>query len=188
MCIRDSSDTFYNDIPDPLGGPSLRIAARYWDDLAQSGDILVRHELRRVDGVSCAPLFHALYGGNIAMASPTATVFSSYSFAGGNPNQVVSGTSPVYFSASDYGPHQSCAAGGRGAWFFRVGCGSNPLLSNFYGFGNHGPAVGPIVFTSPDLNGTDTATACSGVPVEVPPGAPSNQSWWAENVKEYYFR
>ena len=188
LLLTGYSDVFFTEVADPAGGALLRVPAQYWTILSAQGDILVRHDLRKDNGSSCDPLFHALYGGNLLMASPTSGVQSIYIFSGSNPRQVLPGGSPVEFSALDYGPHQNCSVGGRGPWFFRQGCGSNPLVANYYGSGQNQPAIRSVLMDGTDINGETVAGACGGSPLYVPPGAPSSQGWWGQNLKEFYVR
>jgi hypothetical protein len=175
-------------VADPLGGAPLRLPAQYWAGLASLGDIMVRHDLRKADDSSCDPLYHALYGGSFSISDPAISGSSTYTFSGSNGRQVLPGSSPVYFSAQDYGPHRTCVNGGRGPWFYKQGCGSNPLLTDYYGSAQNQPAVRSVLLSGADLAGVTVASACGGATVAVPPYAPSIQGWWAENLKEFYLR
>jgi hypothetical protein len=189
LLLTPYADVYGTEVPDPQGGGLLRVPAQYWAALASLGDILVRHDLRKANGSSCAPLYHALYGGTFTISDPvTGGPSSTYTYSGTNARQVLPGASPVYFSTEDYGPDQGCVTGGRGPWFYKQGCGSNPLLTNDYGSGQNQPAVRSVLFNSADLAGVTVASACGGATVAVPPNAVASQGWWAENLKEFYLR
>jgi hypothetical protein len=188
LLLTPYADIYGAEVPDPQGGALLRIPAEYWASLAFAGDIMVRHDLRKTSGASCDPIFHAVYGGSISMSGATSGAPSTYTYSGSNPRQILPGSSPYYFSAQDFGPHQNCVTGGRGPWFYKAGCGSNPLLTNYFGSGQNQPAARSVLFVGSDLNGTTVSSACGGATVAVPPNAPASQGWWSENLKEFYLR
>ena len=181
------ADLYDFDIGDANTTDPLRVAGMHWESLAAAGEIMVRHELRKLDGSSCDALFFSVQG-TMIFPDPASPEAARFEYLSGNLHAIVNGSSPSMFSATDYGPNSACVIDhDRVPWFYQVGCGpSSPAMSSFFSPGEPQPSIIQAFLggVGADLNGNTETDVCAGGTLATFGGG----AWVVDNVHEIYFR
>jgi len=184
--VSDYATLYGTDAGDANADAPLRLSAQRWVAVAEAGDLMSRHDLRKAtDGSSCDPLHYVLEGGLLAVDVPGGSGIT-YTFSGTDTHGVVNElASPAELSTTDTGPKTHCVNNLEAVPWFYAQCGrSFPSANYFTPAGAPEPVIKESLTVDADADGLFVDDVCAGDPVD---GQPAT-AWYYENLHEYYLR